>query len=203
MLKRQRGVVFTAIKGPNSLILAFFFLERRKISFSAMALHTVCFAIEYGNMLMCRLLLSPHCPLLESRGGPRTEAWGGSRRGRRWGSLEGNSFLLPKCHKGLDTDLKSDVHLPPIPLHDPPPHGFIFLFALSLYRPSLLFHPPSNPFDPLYPRPAAFFVQPISLNWYQHRGDGCCVSQLGEMRWWLRTMESHSSAFPLAGPPLY
>lgn len=26
--------------------------------------HVVCFAIEYGNMLMCRLFLCPHCPLL-------------------------------------------------------------------------------------------------------------------------------------------
>lgn len=45
--------------------------------------HIVRFAIEYGNMLMCRLFLSPHCLLPQPIGGPGTEAylWGvGGRR---------------------------------------------------------------------------------------------------------------------------
>lgn len=56
---------------------------------------------QYGNT---QDVCIPTAYFLKSIGG------GKSRRGRRWGSPEGNSFLLPKCHNSLDR-LTSDVHL--------------------------------------------------------------------------------------------
>lgn len=136
---------------------------------------------------MCRLCLSPHCPLLKSRGGPGTEAYlqGGVEERQKMRVAGGQLFSSPKMSQGSGHRFKSDVHLslPPF-LSTILPLGFSGGFALLPCRYtvhlSFFIFPPSV--DPLYPCPATFFVQPISLNWYQHRGDGCCVSQLGEMR---------------------
>lgn len=130
-------------------------------------------------------------PLPTSRvqGWPRNRSIlaGGVEKRQEVRVAKGQLFSSSKMSQGSGQRLKSDVHLslPPFP-STILPLGFFFLFffgavALSLYRSPLLLHL-FPPVDPLYPRPATFFVRPILLNWYQHRGDGCCVSQLGEMR---------------------
>lgn len=149
--------------------------------------HAVCFAIEYGNMLMRRLFLCPRCPLLQPIGGPGTEAYlwgeGGGREAGGEGRWRATLFFFQKPHKSLDTDLRvmCDWSCPPPLLSRHLP----LLFSLSpcrhtVHRSFFIFLPPSTPHSPSCP--ATVFVRPVSLNWYQWRGDGCCVSQLGEMR---------------------
>lgn len=126
---------------------------------------------------MCRLFLCPHCPLLQPIGGPGTEAylWGGVRR--RCGSLEGNSFLLPKPHKGLDTDLRVMCSGVVYPLSSPTtPTTFpsFLLAALSPYHPSLLLDLP--PVDPLLPHPSALCAARLTELVSAERGWMLCLS---------------------------
>lgn len=83
----------SVIKGPMALI--FFFLKRKGKKNHPQSHHTVCFAIEYGNMVMQTArecgTVSPEVALHQRNG----------MGGMRW---VGGSFLLPKPYEGLDTD---------------------------------------------------------------------------------------------------
>lgn len=109
---------------------------------------------------MCRLFLCPHCPLLWPIGGPGTEAylWG---VGGRLGSLEGDSFLFPKPHKSLDTDLRVMCIRVVYTLSSPAkPTTFPFFSPCCLVAiPSI---PPSSSSSPR--RPLVPPVQPRSLS---------------------------------------
>lgn len=93
-------------------------------------MRAVCFAIEYGNMLMCSLFLCTRCPLLQPIGGPKKrgmpvgrveEGGGGGVDGRQELRVTGGRLFSSskKPHKTLDADLRvmsGDVVFAPSPL---------------------------------------------------------------------------------------
>lgn len=100
----------------------------------------------------------PTAYFLESVGG------GEARRGRRWGSLEGNSFLLlPKYHNSLDR-LKSDVHLnlPPFPSRYYLPTDFFLGPCCLANIPSIPSSSSFGPCRPLLP-PSSHILCPVCL----------------------------------------
>lgn len=112
---------------------------------------------------------------------------GESRRGRRWRSLEGNSFLLLlKCHNSLDR-LTSDVHLnlPPFPSCYYLLSDFFSWLLLScqhtVHSFFFIFQPMSTPSTPVQPHSLSSLscwigisterMEAVSLNWVKWGDD--------------------------------
>lgn len=108
---------------------------------------------------------------------------GGWLGGRRWGSLKGDSFLLPKLHKGLDIDLRcaAEMSTPAPPLSTPTTFPSFSPVALSSHHPSLVLHLPSPCWPP------ALRVQPLSLSnlscWIGISREGMDAVSLNWVKW--------------------
>ena len=140
-------------------------------------------------MLMCGQFQCPQMPNALAHRWPRSREIFSGREGldgRQEVRVTGGQLLSSsKTSQGSGHRLESDMRqkcLPPLTSHYA--HHLSPLFSLLPCRHTV--HPSLFIFLSLStPRPAcpaAVFVQSVLLNWYRQRGDGCCVSQLGEMR---------------------